>query len=258
MTPYYADDQVELYHGVALDLLKRMPDDSIDIIVTSPPFNMGLVPGGNGRGLYGHTTQKASRFTNDGYSVAGDDAIDPDEYAELRRAELAEMWRITRSSIWWNHRPRVIHGELHDPLDGDYGLPLRQRIILHRPTAIDVGLTHFTTRGEYLLVFAKPGFKLVDHSTSGWGDVWRIPPAPRSDHPAPFHQAIPDRCIEATGATSVLDPFAGTGTTLASAKQHGIHGIGIERSERWCRVAAARVGPIEWSATPGSLFEAIS
>lgn len=162
--PYYADEHVTLYHGDALDILREIQTESVDIAVTSPPYNMGLTPGGNGRGMYRHSTQKASRFGR-GYSHPGDDSLDAEEYASLRVAELWEMWRVARSAVFYNHRPRVVHGLLVDPLDvTPYGLtipPVRQRIILARPTGIDVSLTHFATRGEYLLLFAKPNLRGV-------------------------------------------------------------------------------------------------
>lgn len=272
--PYYQDELVTLYHGDALDVLETLPPESVDIAVTSPPYNMGLTPGGNGRGMYPHTTQKAARFTNAGYGAAGDDSMDPEEYAALRVAELWEMWRITRSSVWWNHRPRVIHGLLLDPIDAltRYGLdvpPVRQRIILARPTGIDVNRNHFATRGEYLHLMAHDGFALVNHAASGAGDVWKmtvnpdetdvwdVPIVTGSEHPAPFDESVPERCIAATGATSVLDPFAGSGTTLSVAKRLGIHAIGIERSERFCEMTAARLGSWQHSvAHDGSLFTA--
>lgn len=254
--PYYQDEWVTLYHGDALDVLMSMPDESADIAVTSPPYNMGLTPGGGGRGMYGHTTQKASRFTTDGYSTAGDDAMEPEEYAALRVAELWEMWRVTRSAVFWNHRPRVIHGELLDPLQSltMYGLdlpPVRQRIILARPTGIDVNLSHFATRGEYLYLFAKPEFRLVSHAVSGMGDVWPVPIARVDGHPAPFAEAVPERCLATTGATSVVDPFAGSGTTLAVAKRLGVKAIGIEREERYCEIAAKRLaqGVLDFGAS---------
>lgn len=244
--PYYSDDLVTLYHGQALDVLGGMSSESVDLFVTSPPYNMGLTPGGGGRGMYGHTTQKAARFTTDGYSEAGDDALDPEGYAALRVAELWEMHRIARLGVFWNHRPRIIHGELLDPLDSltRYGLeipPVRQRIVLARPTGIDVGLTHFCTRGEYLYLFPTPDFRLVDHSASGMGDVWQVPIARHDGHPAPFAEMIPERCITATAARSVCDPFSGTGTTLAVAKRLGVNGIGIESDERYCEIAAKRL-----------------
>ena len=250
MDPYYSDASVTILHGEALSTMQTMASESVDLVVTSPPYNMGLSPGGNGRGMYPHTTQKASRFTTDGYAGAGDDAMAAEEYAALRCAELWEMWRLARKAVFWNHRPRIIHGELVDPLDlfRAAGLeipPVRQRIILARPTGIDVNVSHFVTRGEYLYLFAKTSSPVVDHAASGMGDVWPTPIVTGSDHPAPFHESVPDRCIRATAAQSVLDPFVGSGTTLAVAKQRGIIGLGIDLSAEFCAMAAARVGSTE-------------
>jgi hypothetical protein len=158
VTPYYEDGAVVIYHGDCAEVLPDIPDESVDIVVTSPPYNMGLTPGGNGRGMYKHTTSKGKRF-HAGYDATGDD-MDPDEYNAFHRAQLAEMWRITRLAVFWNHRPRVIHGHLQDPLGNDFGIPVRQRIVLDRGTGIDVSLRQFCTRGEYLYLFAKPAFIL--------------------------------------------------------------------------------------------------
>jgi site-specific DNA-methyltransferase (adenine-specific) len=248
MSAFYQDDHCTIYHGDALDLMREMGDESVDIVVTSPPYNMGLTPGGNGRGMYRHTTQKATRF-GDGYTDEGDDSLDPEEYAALRCAELWEMWRIARLGVFWNHRPRIIHGRLVDPLEQVTAHdptaaelpPVRQRIILNRGTGIDVNVNQFCTRGEYLYLFAKPAFRLVDHAASGMGDVWDVGIAREAEHPAPFPLSVPARCIAATGAQSVLDPFLGSGTTLRAAKDAGIVGIGIERSARYCEVAVKRL-----------------
>lgn len=238
--PFYDDGLATIWHGDSFGLLPTIADESFDIVVTSPPYNMGLTPGGNGRGLYKHSTSKGKRFS-DGYD-ASSDALDPDEYNALHRAALAEMWRIARIGVFWNHRPRVIHGGLQEPLDGDFGIPLRQRIVLDRGTGIDVNLNHFCTRGEYLYMFAKPGFRLVDHAASGMGDVWKVGIDAANEHPAPFPLLVPARCIAATGATSVLDPFMGSGTTLRAAKDVHVRALGIELSERYCQLATARLG----------------
>jgi len=79
----------------------------------------------------------------------------------------------------------------------------------------------------------------VDHAASGMGDVWKIeetddadltdvwdvPIVSGSDHPAPFHESIPERCIRATGATSILDPF----TDAAATHRPGRLGDVLER-----------------------------
>ena len=240
--PYYQDDWVTLYHGDCIDVMEAMGDESVDIVVTSPPYNMGLVPGGNGRGMYRPgASNKAGRF-RDGYGASGD-ALPQDEYDAWQRGVLAELWRLSRLAVFYNHRPRVEHGILRDPLSNDFGgIPLRQRIIWNRKTGIDVALRAFCTRGEYVLLFAKPDFQLASHSASGMGDVWDLGIETAGDHPAAFPESLPLRCIHAVeGVRAVLDPFAGSGTTLVAAKSLGRRAIGVEVEERYCEIAALRL-----------------
>ena len=241
LAPYYQDDLVTLYHGDCLEVLSTIADDSVDITVTSPPYNMGLVPGGNGRGMYRPgASNKAGRF-RDGYG-AHDDAMDQNDYDAWQRKILAELWRVSRLAVFYNHRPRVEHGVLRDPLGNAFGIPLRQRIIWNRGTGIDVNLRAFCTRGEYIYLFAKPDFQLASHAASGMGDVWNLGIETKvPDHPAPFPVSLPSRCIEATGAQSVLDPFAGSGTTLRAASDLHVKGIGIELEAKFCELAVKRL-----------------
>lgn len=243
--PYYSDSLVTLYQGQCLDLLESNTFTTLpQIVVTSPPYNMGAVPGGGGRGMYRPgANSKGGRFRN-GYSEADDDALEWPVYDTLRRDELAAMWRNLPNdgAIYYNHRPRVIHGVLRDPLQGDFGIPLRNRIIWDRKTGIGPNLRHYCSVAEYVYLFAKPEFKLVDHSASGRGDIWRLGVAQEDfGHPAPFPVSLPMRAITDTAARSVLDPFAGTGTTLLAATIAGIPSVGFEKEERYCEVIAKRL-----------------
>jgi site-specific DNA-methyltransferase (adenine-specific) len=245
--PYYDDGTVTLYHARCEDILPSL--DSVDLIVTSPPYNMGLVPGGNGGGMYRPgAAVKAGRF-RDGYGEH-DDALPQDEYDAWQRAVLQLCWdRLTDTgAIFYNHRPRVEHGIVRLPLGFDFGLPVRQVITWDRGTGIDITLRQFCTVGEWIVVLAKPDFKLANHSASGMGDVWRLGMARVPGHPAPFPVALPERALVATGARTVLDPFAGSGTTLVAAKALGRRAIGIEREERFCDLAVQRLAQ-------GSLME---
>lgn len=239
--PYFQDGSITLFRGDCLDVMASMPDESVDIVVTSPPYNMGLVPGGNGRGMYRPGAgNKAGRF-RDGYGQH-DDAMEQGDYDTWQREVLAECWRVSRLAVFYNHRPRVEHGVLRDPLGNDFGIPLRQRIIWNRGTGIDVNLRAFCTRGEYVLFFAKPEMTLASHSMSGMGDVWDLGiEYGVKDHPAPFPVTLPLRCIQATGATSVLDPFCGSGTTLRAAADMHIRGVGIELEAKFCDLAISRL-----------------
>lgn len=240
--PYYQDDAVTIYLGRAEDVLPTLP--AADLVVTSPPYNMGLVPGGNGRGMYRPgASNKGGRFRK-GYGECAD-ALPQGEYDDWQRSVIASCWdRLNATgAIFYNCRPRVEHGVLRLPLGFNFGPPIRQIITWDRGTGIDVTLRHFCTRGEYIVLMAKPDFRLVDHSASGMGDVWRLGMEHRDiGHPAPFPLSLPLKAIEATGAGTVIDPFMGSGTTLRAAKDLGRKAIGIEVEERYCEIAARRMG----------------
>jgi site-specific DNA-methyltransferase (adenine-specific) len=240
MAPYFDDGQVTLYCGDCREILPTL--EPVDLVVTSPPYNMGLVPGGNGRGMYRPgASNKAGRF-RDGYGQHSD-ALPQSEYDDWQRAIIGLCWdRLNDAgALFYNCRPRVEHGVLRMPLGLDFGPPVRQIIIWDRGTGIDVSRRQFCTRGEYIVVMAKPDFRLVDHSASGMGDVWRLGMERGSAHPAPFPVSLPSRALVATGAQMVLDPFAGSGTTLRAALNHGRRAIGIELEERYCEATVKRL-----------------
>lgn len=247
MRPYYSDDLVTLYHGDALEVMDSLDSGVADIVVTSPPYNMGLTPGGNGRGLYGHTTQHASRFTNDGYDGASD-AMPPEEYEQFLRDSLLLCARAADGAVWFNHRPRIWHGRAKLPFDMEFGflddLPdfaLRQVVIWDRKQGTGTNAGHLTIRQEWVMLFAWAGFKM-DRAQTGMGDVWTINPPNDSEHPCPFPEELPARCIRLSSPATVLDPFTGSGTTLLAAKRAGVKAIGVEQSERFCEITAERCG----------------
>jgi site-specific DNA-methyltransferase (adenine-specific) len=65
-------------------------------------------------------------------------------------------------------------------------------------------------------------------------------PAKRQNHPAARNEKHAKWLLRWWGQGTVLDPFAGIGTTLVAAKHHEIHAIGIEIEERYCEIAAQR------------------
>lgn len=254
MKPYWSDGTCTLYLGdcklVLSEMLSEFAHIDAHTVVTSPPYNMGLVPGGNGRGMYRPGgNNKGGRF-RDGYGDF-DDALPQDEYDEFHRYILHLLWEVIPEdgAIFWNHRQRIEHGRARLPLGLDWGsgsqagpLVLRQIITWDRGTGIAPNRRHFTPVAEWIFLFAKPEFKLASHGKSGLGDVWRLGMA-REDygHPAPFPESLPLRAIDSCNARSVLDLFAGSGTTLVAAKRLGIPAIGIELHEPYCEMAARRL-----------------
>lgn len=108
---------------------------------------------------------------------------------------------------------------------------------------------------EYLLVFAKGSFSRVEKGESDLTgkefmestlSVWNIPPASakRIGHPAPFPMALAERVIKLYSYKDdvVLDPFAGSGTTCVAAKKLGRHYVGYEIDQTYCDLIDKRLG----------------
>ena len=76
-----------------------------------------------------------------------------------------------------------------------------------------------------------------------WGDVWRFSVPKRRDHPAEKPGALIAQIVEVSSRPSdlVLDPFAGSGTSLVEAKRIGRRSIGVEQSENYCAAIANRL-----------------
>lgn len=248
MTPYYADGRVTLYHGDCRDVLPNL--SGVDLVVTSPPYNLGVTTGGgfghwkDGQSHGGRGKWIAAMHDGDGIGYdSHDDAMPYEEYRMWQHLVLSLCWNTLsdRGAIYYNHKPRVQASELWLPLALNPGLPVRQIIIWARTGGMNFAPTHYVPTHEWIVVFAKPAFRLKHRAASGVGDVWRIPQDGDNAHPAPFPIGLPARAIETTAPSLVLDPFAGSGTTLRAAKDAGIRAIGIEISERYCEMAAKRL-----------------
>jgi site-specific DNA-methyltransferase (adenine-specific) len=252
MKPYYQHESVILYHGDCREVLPTLQPASFDIVVTSPPYNLGVTTGGGfPMGHYRDTATMEKRGGKGKWASAaiakgyGDynDAMPQAEYAAWQRDTLLTLWRLItdKGAIFYNHKPRVQGGELWTPLSLNPGLPVRQIVIWKRAGGVNFSPAFYVPTHEWIVVFAKPAFRLKNKGASGAGDVWDIAQESHTPHPAPFPEAIPLRAIETTGAKLVLDPFAGWGTTLVAAKRLGAAAMGIERDERFCEMAAKRL-----------------
>ncbi|HWT45402.1 MAG TPA: site-specific DNA-methyltransferase [Vicinamibacterales bacterium] len=245
MTPYYEDSLVTLYHADCAEVLPSMAD--VDLIFTSPPYNLNCTtkPGGGFDGLRKGTARAGKWHGGDlasGYADHGDDMPMP-EYEEWQRDVLRACWATLNDhgAIFYNHKPRPWLGEVWLPIRLNPELPLRQVVIWARAGGINFSPSHYCPTHEWLLVLAKPEFRLKSKAASGLGDVWYVPQE-ASEHPAPFPLGLPARAIESVAPSLVLDPFAGSGTTLRAAKDAGVRAVGIELSEKYCEMAALRLG----------------
>jgi DNA modification methylase len=238
MNPYYKDGNVTIYHGDCMEILPAI--NNIDMVFTSPPYNLGTTNGGRS-GM--HAGSLSAKSLSGGYEDYGD-AMPQDEYNAWQCEVVDALWETLsdNGAIFYNHKPRVQGGTVVLPTMYGQKLPLRQIITWDRGIGMNFSTSFFLPKSEWILIWAKRDWRLTSKSDSIIGDVWHISPEMgNTNHPAPFPIALPLTAIGATSAETVLDPFAGSGTTLRAAKDLGRKAIGIELSEKYCEIAATRL-----------------
>lgn len=220
-----------------LETMGRMKSGSVDLVVTSPPYNLRNTTGG---GLHDSGFWSKSDLQN-GYDTH-DDNMPHYKYVEWQRDCISEMMRVLSDdgAIFYNHKWRVQSGLLQDRHDILYGFPVRQIIIWKRAGGINFSDTFFLPTYEVIYLVAKKGFRLAK-GANALTDVWNIRQDNNTDHPAPFPIEIPMRCIKSTNAKIVYDPFMGSGTTAMAAKALGRKYIGSEISGKYCKMAEDRL-----------------
>lgn len=225
--------------GDAASVMKQIPDGSVDLVVTSPPYNL---KNSTGNGMKdGRGGKWANAALQKGYSHHGD-CMPHDEYVKWQRDCLTEMLRIIPEdgAIFYNHKWRVQGGLLQDRQDIVSGFPVRQIIIWKRKGGLNFNAGYFLPTYEVIYLIAKPKFKLVDKANA-YGDVWDITQEMKNEHPAAFPVSLIDRIVASTHAKIVLDPFMGSGTTAISAMNYKRNYIGIELSPEYCEMAKKRI-----------------
>lgn len=227
--------RVRLIVGDAARL--ELPDESVDVIITSPPYNLGdedWPMGGHGR-----------REGGIGY----EDALPDEMYERWQLCVLGELFRVARpgASLFYNHKPRTRNGALLHPmawLGRVEGWTVRQEIIWDREVTHNHSASLFWPVDEriYWLTKGKPA---LYGGSVGMASVWRFHgPQPYTWHPAPFPEELPRRCLQAIGGENlvVLDPFAGSCTTVKVAADMGHEGIGVDNRPEYLARAREAYG----------------
>jgi adenine-specific DNA-methyltransferase len=247
--------KVVLYNGDCLGLLKEVPDEKFQLVVTSPPYNLGK---------------------------EYEKRIKLDDYLEQQRQVITECVRTLRptGSICWEVGNYVDKGAIV-PLDAELypifkslGLRLRNRVVWR----FDHGLhctKRFSGRYETILWFTKtdnyvfnldpvrvpqkyPGKKHYKGPKAGQyssnplgknpGDVWEIPNVKsnhveKTQHPCQFPVELIERLVLSMTNKGdwVFDPFLGTGTSIIAALKHGRRGAGAEIAPSYVKLAEERI-----------------
>ena len=259
----------ELHTGACIDVLKTLPDDSVDSVVTSPPYAM----------------QRASTYGG----------IPEKDYPEWTVTWMQEVWRVLKDdgSAIINISPHIRGGNL-----ADYVLRTRlalreagwvepDELIWYKPNAFPTGRPDRPRRAwEHLLWFGKgkqtyadplaagkPYKQDVDESMfrkpdsvakrNGWGhargsngvtplrdrarvtNIATIAKVSKNkfEHPAPFPVELAEWCgklVTPPGGT-ILDPFTGSSSTGVAAIKNGWNFIGIDQSPEYIEMSNRRL-----------------
>ena len=248
------DDRAVVFEGDCQDFLKGVPDGAIQLVVTSPPYNLGK---------------------------SYERRVHLSRYLEWQEQVIADCVRVVAEggSICWQVGNFVANGEVI-PLDivlypffAKHGLKLRNRIVWHFEHGLHCK-KRLSGRHETILWFTKsddyffeldsvrvpqkyPGKKHFKGPKAGQlsgnplgknpGDVWVFPNVKnnhveKTSHPCQFPVELVDRLVLSLTRPDdwVLDPFLGVGTTVASAIMRGRKGCGAEKLPEYARVARDR------------------
>jgi adenine-specific DNA-methyltransferase len=252
---FAATERAVVYPVDCLNLLRQCPDESIQLIVTSPPYNIGK------------EYEKKLRL---------------DAYLEQQAKVIRECVRVLsrKGSICWQVGNYVDSGSIIPldtvlyPIFTDLGLKMRNRIIWHFEHGLHC-TNRFSGRYETIVWFTKsdeyvfnldpvrvpqkyPGKKHFK-GPNAWqyssnplgknpGDLWIIPNVKsnhieKTGHPCQFPVELIERIVlSMTNANDwVLDPFLGTGTTIIAAVRHGRRGAGAEIVPKYVKLSHERI-----------------
>lgn len=226
--------------------MHHLPDESVHLIVTSPPYNVGMdydkhndmLAFDEYRTMLNRVWKECYRVLADGGRIAVNvkdmfrtPCIPLDAYVTT---DMIAIGYLMRGHIIWYKGANVGAS----PIRGSWGSP-------HNPILTGVC--------EHLLVFSKGTYKRNKRDKTMDNieyneytqDVWNVIPesATRIGHPAPFPVELPRRLIKLYSFRDdvVLDPFMGSGTTLVAAKELNRQYVGYDISQNYCELAEQRL-----------------
>ena len=234
MRPYYSDDLVTLYHGDALEVIPTLA--GIGAVVTDPPYSSGGAFRGD------RTNSTVTKYVN------SDTAAYRREFAGDTRDQRAfgvwcTLWMngcrsasepgaVLASFIDWRQLPT-----LTDACQG--GGWLWRGIATWWKPGIRMQRSRFSSSAEYV-VYATNG-EVIDHDGAPQ-NVFKCAPAKDKQHIAEKPREVMQWVLGTVPPRAlVLDPFAGSGTTLVAAKDLGFRCVRIEVDERYCEITAKRL-----------------
>jgi site-specific DNA-methyltransferase (adenine-specific) len=260
------------YRGDSLRVLETFSDGSVDAIVTSPPYNLGIryrsyddtMPRKEYLEWTANWVKRATRvLAPDGSLFLNVGAKPTDPWTAIDVAQAARPFLHLQNTIHWIKSIAIekalagARAGLDEDLAVGHYKPINSRRFLHDCHEF---VFHFTKRGQTPLNRQAIGVKYQDQSNIGrWrtaasgvrcrGNTWFIPydtiQSREKDrpHPATFPPKLPEMCLRLHGLERVglvVDPFLGLGSTAVACAQLGVNFAGIEMDEGYLEQAVER------------------
>jgi DNA modification methylase len=235
-----------ILHGDSLHELKTIADESIDTIITDPPYNL------SDKGMQ---TNHSGKRTNP--DKGHWDKFSHDDFYAFNKQWLEECWRVLRPT-----GSMIIFGTIHSTpyvtfIAHENGWYMPNMIVWFKPNAVpQLYPNRLCSSNEQIVHIAKNKkqyyFDYAQAKNINEGkqmrDVWTLPTVRRTTtHPTQKPLGLMERLVRLYSKPGdiVLDPFAGSGSTNVAAKRLGRETIGIEREAEYVEIARARLAHVK-------------
>ena len=232
---YEQKNNYTLLMGDVLDCLKEIKDNSIDMIFTSPPYNIDL---------------SKRKDTNIATYDNWEDNLTWEKYCEWQIEVLNECYRVLKNggTLFYNHKDKFKNEVYHNPIEILFKtkFKIKQNIIWNRGSALSYNAGMFGDVYENIYYCYKgstsPRTK-TNHNILG--TIWTINKEANNPHPAPFPLELPLRAIysifDDEEGKVILDPFNGSGTTGVASLILNHKYIGIDISSKYLQMSSKRL-----------------
>lgn len=222
-TPYYQDDAVVIYHADCRDILPKIPDKSIDLVLTDPPYEIHVDGGG----------MCSRRDFHKAIKQANLDSFLPKEFMPV-------IWSKCQHGYYWTSK-----NCLKDFLEWmEDNVPNWDLLTMAKRNPIPAKNNKYLPDSEFVLFLRGDScYWDNDASYNFYRKVkWTDSVPPQYGHPTEKPVYICEEFIQLSTSVGqlLLDPFLGSGTTAYCAKKLGRKCIGIEIEEKYCEIAAKR------------------
>ena len=230
---YYSDDTTTLYLGDCIEVMDTLDAATIDTVLTDPPYSSG------GRRENAKSVRKSmNRSSEDDDWIRGDAMSTPGFVHLLRLCGL--RWRTLLKP--GGHALAFIDWRMAAPLAAALETAdLRQHPLLVW-NKVNLGMGAIFRNQHEFIVHMSAG-NPTPPQRRDVANVLSFPAVRRGDHPTEKPAALLETLLSVVCPPGglVLDPFAGSGSTLTAAAATGRRAIGVEADERYCEVIATRL-----------------